>query len=185
MEVTIEITNYCPNNCSYCSTNAVDDENKALYLSVEDVTEFLLDLTITKRVQIDRINISGGEPLAHPRFFWIMARCRTHCDNLWVYTNAIPNLMYNANLIKEVGVEANVCLVPGERVYIPKTADKVHLLQLVPQGRAKDMTPANISVSSNLLPEKGETHGCSNCGHILLQADRKVVDSPCRKCYDK
>lgn len=132
---------------------------------------------------ITRINISGGEPLSHPQFYGIYCLCKSYTDNVWVYTNALDHIMYNTDIIKEVKVEANVCLVPGKDVYIPKNVDKVHLLQLIPQGRARGMIPANISVSSNLLPKDAGGHNCNNCGHILLQANRKVMDSPCKKCY--
>jgi len=133
---------------------------------------------------ITRINISGGEPLSHPFFITILQLCETYTPNVWVYTNALKQIMYNTDVVKEIRVEANVCLTPGKEVYIPKNADKVHLLQLIPQGRAKDMKPANIAVSSNLIPEKKAEHDCAHCGHVLLQANRKVVESPCKKCYE-
>jgi hypothetical protein len=77
-------------------------------------------------------------------------------------------------------VHANVCLVPGKHVYLPKKADKVHLLKLVPQGKAENMDAGNFSVSGNL---KG-CNACSDCEHILLQADGKVMEAPCKKDYN-
>jgi organic radical activating enzyme len=180
MEVTLEITDICPNNCEYCSTNA--KLAGYLRLTQAEVNLFLND--ITKNNEIDRINISGGEPLSHPQFYDIYCLCKSYTNNVWVYTNALNQIMYNTDVIKEIKVEANVCLVPGKEVYIPKNADKVHLLQLVPQGRAKDMKPANIKVSSNLLPKEQDAHDCAHCGHVLFQANRKVVESPCKKCYE-
>lgn len=73
-----------------------------------------------------------------------------------------------------------MCLVPGREVYIPKNANKVHLLQLVKQGRAQDMEPANLHASGNI--EKSVCD-CSECNHILLQANKKVVSAPCKKEY--
>jgi len=177
MEVTIEITDYCPNNCAYCSTNAGLDCNNEL--DVAEIVVFLDD--VCSKHPVNRINISGGEPLSHPDFYGILNICKSHTDNVWVYTNAITQIMYNTDIVEEIKVEANVCLMPGKKSYIPKRADKVHLLQLVPQGRAKNMKPANLKASGNIA---GSSCGsCADCKHILLQADRKVVAAPCKKDY--
>ena len=176
MEVTVEITDYCPNNCEYCSTNAGVDKNKML--STSEVEAFLID--VSKTNDINRINISGGEPLANPEFYSILQICKTFTDNVWIYTNAITQILYNTNIVKEVKVEANACLMPGREVYIPENANKVHLLQLVPQGRAKDMKPAKFHVSGNILGQ----HKCAECKHRLLQADGKIVKAPCEKEYN-
>jgi len=176
MEITLEITDYCPNNCNYCSTEAGKD--KTHRVTPASIDFFLVD-TEEKGNTIDRINISGGEPLAHPNFYEILIICKRFTDNVWVYTNAITQLLYNTTIIDEIKVEANVCLVPGESAYIPKNVDKVHLLQLVPQGKGKDMKPANFHVSGNIVGE----HKCAECNHKLLQADGKIMDAPCKKDY--
>lgn len=176
MEVTLEITDYCPNSCSYCSTNAGKDKShKTNYNQVE----IFLRETANKE-KIDRINISGGEPVSHPDFYPILQLCKTYTPNVWVYTNAITKIIYNTTIVEEIRVEANVCLVPGTEVYIPENADKVHLLQLVPQGRAKNMKPAKFHVSGNIIGE----HKCAECKHKLLQADGKIVSAPCKKEYN-
>ena len=172
MEITIEITKYCPNNCDYCSTNASLDGE---HLSFEKIRDFLMT-----QLKIDRINISGGEPLAHPDFYRILQLCYSYTDNVWVYTNAIKNIIYNTDIIKEINVHANVCLVPGREVYLPEKADKIHLLKLIPQGRAIGMNVGNFQVSGNL---KG-CNACANCKHLLLQADEKIMDAPCKKEYN-
>jgi len=177
MEVTIEITNYCPNNCDYCSTNAGPNCNNEL--GIPEIVEFLDGAC--RKYYVNRINISGGEPLAHPNFYDILNICKSHTDNVWVYTNAITQIMYNTDIIEEIKVEANVCLAPGKSSYIPSNVDKVHLLQLVSQGRAKNMKPANLKVSGNIT--KSECRSCADCKHILLQADRKVVAAPRKKNY--
>ncbi len=169
MEYTIEITTYCPNNCDYCSTMA---NTKGRGLNINIIKEFIN--TIPRG---SRINISGGEPLSHPYFWEILQSCYGITDDVWVYTNALRQIRYNANVIDEVIVEANVCLVPGQDIYIPEKADKVRLLQLVSTGRAKDMKPANIHVSGNIRD------GCQGCSHKVLQADGKIVDAPCKKDY--
>ena len=180
MEVTIEITDYCPNNCNYCSTNAGLDKSE--FLSRDAIKKFLEEVVQMDTGEIDRINISGGEPLAHHEFYDILNLCKAYTKNTWVYTNAITQIIYNADIVKEIEVEANVCLVPGRSVYIPKKADKIHLLQLVKQGRAKDMEPGKFHVSGNLSDGNG-CGSCKDCDHVLLQADGKIVQAPCKKEY--
>ena len=176
MEITIEITDYCPHECEYCSTLASRrGYNK---LTRQEINGFLNEFDYDN---ITRINISGGEPLSHPDFYSILCLCQAYTRNVWVYTNAIPQIMYNTDIVKELKVEANVCLTPGKEVYIPKDADKVHLLQLVKQGRAKDMEPANISASGNI--SKNECV-CEDCDHIVFQANHRVVGPPCKKEYE-
>jgi len=170
MEITIEITNKCNENCSYCSTNAGPGGK---HLPVKQIMTFLEAFEHTK---ITRINISGGEPLSHPQFYKILMVCYNITENVWIYSNLIRNLIYNTDVIKEVHIHANVCLVPGKSVYIPKGAQQVHLLQLVPQGRAKGMKPQNIKVSGNMGDK------CP-CNHKYLQSDGCVVDAPCKKQY--
>ena len=176
MEVTIEITDYCPNECDYCSTNAGPKRHNI-------VGRKEIDTFLNKASNITRINISGGEPLSHPDFYGILNLCKSYTDNVWVYTNALTQIIYNSDIVKEMKVEANVCLVPGREVYIPKNVDKVHLLQLVKQGRAKNMNPGEYHVSSNIEKISDCDYNCDTCQHVLLQADRKIVKAPCKKDY--
>jgi len=177
MELTIEITNYCENECDYCSSNA---SKSGKHLSYDEIEKF-----IHKNLEnvIHRINISGGEPLSHPDFYKILLLCKKHTRSVWVYTNALEKIIYNSDVIKEIEVESNVCLIPGKSVYIPRNVSKVHLLQLVRQGRAKDMEPGNYHVSSNITMSNDCDHNCDNCNHKLLQADGKIVEAPCKKDY--
>jgi len=136
--------------------------------------------TIIANLEPDiRINISGGEPLSHPDFWAILQLCKEKSRDVWVYTNALEQIRYNTDIVKEIDCQANVCLVPGEYAYIPKKASKVHLLQLIPQGRAINCQPANISVSGNLK----DCQDCEGCDHIVYQADGQVVGAPCKKRY--
>ena len=171
MEYTIEITSHCPNNCDYCSTMA-DEDGK--HLDIDAIEDFLMNIEPGSR-----INISGGEPLSHPQFWEILKMCKSITSDVWVYTNALKQIRYNANVLGEMTVEANVCLVPGQEVYIPEKADKVRLLQLVSTGRAKNMIPANIHVSGNIRD------GCKGCSHEVLQADGRIVPAPCKKNYER
>lgn len=173
LEVTIEITSYCPHYCNYCSTNAGP---KGKHLSYERILKFLESLE-----DIDRINISGGEPLSHPKFYDILNLCYKITNDVRVYTNAIKHIIFNSDIIKEITIEANVCIAPGHIVWIPEKADKIHLLKLVHQGRAKNIPEKEIVVSHNF--EMDCTHDCKKCLNILLQADGQVVSSPCKKKY--
>lgn len=176
MEFTIEITQYCENGCDYCSTNASENGYHLTFSAIEEFFD-------RHNKPVSRINISGGEPLAHPEFYRILQYCKQLTDNVWVYTNAIDKIIYNTDIIKEINVEANVCLVPGRNVYLPKNVSKTHLLQLIPQGAAKDMKPGKYHVSSNIVRQNDHGHDCSTCKHLLLQADGRVVDAPCKKGY--
>lgn len=173
-EYTLEITQFCPHRCEYCSTNANKEGKYLEYYVIEDfINEFHI-------LSSDRINISGGEPLTHPQFWNILQLCKSITKDVWVYTNAFDKIRYNTDVIPEVIVEANVCLVPGKYVYIPKNIDKVHILQLVSQGRAKNINPVDIHVSGNLKDKED----CKKCDHKILQANGKVVNGPCKKNYE-
>ena len=168
-EYTIEITQYCPYNCNYCSTNATEN---GLHIDIEIIKQFLYNYNSI--LVTDRINISGGEPLSHPKFYEILQLCKQLTPDVWIYTNALTKIRYNTSVIEEIQVEANVCLMPGEDVYIPKNAHKVHLLQFVPTGRGKDIKSIDVKLS-------GEN--CTECNHKVLQADGQIVNAPCKKDY--
>lgn len=106
MELTIEITNYCENECDYCSSNA---SKSGKYLSYDEIEKFIHE---NLKNVIHRINISGGEPLSHPDFYKILLLCKKYTRSVWVYTNAIEKIIYNSDVIKEIKVESNVCLIP-------------------------------------------------------------------------
>jgi hypothetical protein len=173
VEVTIEITQYCPFECPECSSNA---SSEGKHLPYDAITDFL-----GKQKDITRINISGGEPLAHPQFFDILKLCYSMCADVRVYTNALKHIMFNSRVIHGVKVEANVDIVPGLNAYIPtrEEASTVHLLKFIPQGRGRNIPNQDVVVSRNFY----DPSHCEECSHILLQADGKVVRAPCRKDY--
>ena len=174
-EITLEITQYCPNECPYCSTNASPDGQP---LNKNIILKFLEREDC--KGKIERINISGGEPLSHPDFYEILRVCYCYTKNVWVYTNALTQIIYNADIINEIKIEANVCIAHGKQVYIPKHVNKVHLLKLVQQGRGKKFEYQNISASGNFFHERN----CKDCNHITLQADGQITTSPCKKTYE-
>jgi len=173
MEVTIEITNKCPHMCLYCSSNATPNGK---HLDKDVIINFL------RRIDnIERINISGGEPLSHPNFYEILMYCYSITNNVWIYSNVIKQLIFNSDIVKEVKVESNVCIVQGKSIYIPKDVNRVHLLKLINQGRAKDYPKQKVTVSSNFIEDCNRE--CSQCEHVLLQADGQIVKAPCKKRY--
>ena len=183
IELTIEITQRCPEECDYCSSRSTRDSE--IMLTVEDVMEIIESIDRQVGMEsIGRINISGGEPLSHPDFLKIKHWCDVMAgrENVYVYTNAITKLIYNTSVIENgIEIHANVVLIPGRPANIPKRADVVHLLDLVKQGRAEDLDVPDLDyhVSRNLLEKE-----CSGCSHILVQADGKVRIAPCKKEYD-
>lgn len=172
-EYTLEITSYCPHECSYCSTNA---SLIGVPISVDQIEQFLKENEVK---QGDRINISGGEPVSHPKFWDILQLCKSITKDVWVYTNAMENIRYNTSVIHEITCEANVCIVPGETIYIPETAKRIHMLQLVPQGRAKELRPVPVKLSGNA----GDKEKCRTCNHLVLQANGYTAKAPCKKNY--
>ena len=178
-ELTIEITNYCPYSCPFCSSNA---SPKGEHLDFETIHSFIMEHVnklrndIKKPMFLDRINISGGEPLAHPDFYKILQLCKKSAYKVHVYTNEIEYLEYNTHVLKEVQVSGNVCIIPGKDVYIPKGIFQVKLLKFISQGRGKKIKNVRVTVSRNLKEE------CErNCGNLTLLANGEVVPAPCRK----
>lgn len=174
MEYTIEITQYCENGCWYCSTNA---SSEGKHLPLRDILEFLGTHHIGPT---DRINISGGEPLAHPDFYRILKECYNRTFNVWVYTNALNQIKYNAHVLpKGIKTEANICLCDGcfeDPITIPK-GTKMNLLKFVSTGRGSNIDPLDVHVSGNVNGH------CLGCEHVLLQADGETTEAPCKKHY--
>jgi len=161
-EVTIEITDYCPNECPYCSSNAGPDGKN--FLSIADIHNFL------KGNVYDRINISGGEPIAHLHFYDILQMCKAHVTPrtgfVAVYTNEFDCIMFNANIKSGVRVEANVPLLPN--------TDKVHVLKMVEQGL--EAKRPDIHYSCNWKKEE-----CKGCENKVLKPDGTIGNNPCTK----
>ena len=173
VEVTVEITQKCNEHCPWCSSNATQDGK---HLSIKKIKEFLQGI----QEEITRINVSGGEPLLHPKFSEIWWLCHEFCDNVVLYTNAIKKLIFNSHVLEEVLVEANVCLVPGYSVHVPIKCSRLHFLKFIPQGRGINITSIpEMTVSRNFY----DPEHCDSCDHVLLQANGIAVIAPCRKEY--
>lgn len=129
----------------------------------------------------DRINISGGEPLAHPDFYLILKACQSRTKNVWVYTNALEQIKYNARVLNNgINVEANICLSSKcfDNPIKVNEGTKINLLKFVPKGRGENLKEISIHVSGNMRDK------CP-CEHVLLQADGQIAKAPCQKNYTK
>ncbi len=167
-EITLEITQYCPHNCEYCSTKATKERKHLMDMDL--IIDFI------RKENPDIINISGGEPLSHPDFYSILKYCKEKIgeDNVWVYTNAIKNIRFNSDIIEDgITTHANTIIKEG-KINIPK-ADKVHFLELQKHGNAKknNMKKVDYEFSGDL---------CENCNHKVLQVNKKTT-KPCNKEY--
>lgn len=156
-ELTLELTNYCPHNCRYCSSNAVDNILEATFIDLEVVLKHL-------NGQYGRIILSGGEPLAHPNFYQILEWCKAHADDVVVYSNAITHLIYNQSVIDGVYLEANVTVLPE--------VDKIHILRRVKQGKEADRPEVHLS--------KNFSEDCA-CEHRIVRPNGEVGLQPCNK----
>lgn len=159
-ELTIEITNFCEHNCQYCSSNSYPTSKSRL--PIETIELFLFGK------MFDRINISGGEPLSHPNFYNILQLCKKHASDVAIYTNAITHLIYNAQVIDGVYLEANLTVLPE--------VDKVHLLRRVRQG--KEIDRPEVSLSRNFSED-------CDCDHHILRTDGKLYKTPCSKYQEE
>lgn len=158
-EITFELTDYCDNNCKYCSSDAKSHGREFSYLNIDKIRDYL------QGYHYKQIHLSGGEPLAHPEFYFILKWCKEHADDVIVHTNALTHICYNSNVIDGIYIETNLTLLPN--------VDKIHILKRVEQGREK--TRPEVKFSGNWQKE------CSKCGHVVIRADGKEVESPCKK----
>jgi len=157
-ELTIEITNYCPHRCLYCSSDITSDFQRALFLPYSTIETFL------RGKRYKHIIISGGEPLAHPNFYHILILCGGHTEDVVVYSNAIKHLIYNQSVIDGVYLEANITVLPE--------VDKVHILRRVKQGKEKNRPEVHLS--------RNFSEDCE-CNHRILRPDGKLYLTPCNK----
>ena len=159
-ELTIEITNYCPHGCAYCSSDTTASFSAGAFLQYDRIMEVLGDR------KYEHIIISGGEPLAHPDFYKILILCERHSDDVVVYSNAIKHLIYNQGVLDGVYLEANVTVLPE--------VDRVHILRRVKQGREKDRPEVHLSQNF---------HEDCTCEHRILRPDGVVGRTPCDKWH--
>ena len=159
MERTFELTNFCPHLCAYCSSNATADMATAIFLPFAEIKR-----QCCEEGPFDTIVLSGGEPLAHPDFYKILVLCQEHAKDVVVYSNAIRHLVYNANVLDGVYLEANLSVLPG--------LDRLHVLKRVEQGR--EAVRPEVVFSHNW-----KSKAC-DCTHVVVGPDG-VRGRPCKK----
>lgn len=158
-EITIELTNYCPHNCKYCSSMSTNKRYKALWIEPSIVIKIL------GNKQFEHIIISGGEPLAHPDFYDILEICKQHTKDVIVYSNAINHIAYNSSVIDGIYVEA--------KVTVNKFTNKIGILKRIEQG--KEAIRPEVTFSRNY------DDNCIDCNHIVIRPDGQMSSSPCNK----
>jgi len=163
-ERTYELTSYCPHTCPYCSSMATQDTEDATWLDFEVFQRDLDEQTEGGTVLMDRVTLSGGEPLAHPEFYKFLTTAQAHARDVVVYTNALKHIMFNPTVIDHVRVEANLTISPG--------VERVRILKRVEQGR--EATRPEVSLSRNWTEAR-------SCDHRVVRPDGTVVLGPCDK----
>ena len=83
-EITIEITQQCPNCCVHCSS--FSSPKKTNCLSIEKIIEVIDD---AKTLGCQTINLSGGEPYLHPGLKKIVEHIVKHGLQCFIYTSGI------------------------------------------------------------------------------------------------
>ena len=83
-EITIEITQQCPNRCVYCSS--LSCPNKTTCLTTEKILEVVEDAVA---LGCESISLSGGEPFLHPGLVQIVNHIAKHGVQCFVYTSGI------------------------------------------------------------------------------------------------
>ena len=159
-EITLEITDFCENNCKYCSSNATDSIENSTFMDVKTVIEIL------DGEYYDYIIISGGEPLSHPKFYEIFRICEKHANDVVVYSNLIKHIAYNAGVIDGIYVEAKITLL--------SSVQKLGILKRVEQGREKSRPEVTFSRNYDNLD-------CNICKNIIVKPDGTLRKSPCKK----
>ena len=157
-EITLELTDYCPFGCPYCSSNATQDWDEATWIRLDQVMLILIGR------HFDHIILSGGEPLAHPQFYPIFKLCEQHTGDVVVYSNLIRHRAYNANAIDGVYLEAALTVTP-------ETAH-VRILRRVEQGKERQRPQVTFSRNHD---------GECDCDHKVVKPDGSVVKAPCAK----
>ena len=162
-EITFELTDYCPHGCPYCSSSTTTNRGAAKFLPKESVFDVVGGMS-----RVDRIILSGGEPLAHPDFYTILTYCQNHADDVVVYSNAIRHIAYNANVLDRIRVKVNLTVFDN--------VERVHVLKGVEQGRARELAAPSIKMSSNWNDPACE----ATCTHVVVRPDGSQ-GKPCKK----
>lgn len=83
-EITIEVTQHCPNRCIYCSS--LSDATKTQYIDYDTICHIVDD---AKSLGARSVSLSGGEPLLHPDIVKIADYIHDQDLNCLLYTSGI------------------------------------------------------------------------------------------------
>lgn len=86
-EITIEITQQCPNRCVHCSS--LSSLSKTTCLSTEKIIEVIDDAVA---LGCQTINISGGEPFLHPGLKQIIDHVYKQGTKCYIYTSGVSSV---------------------------------------------------------------------------------------------
>jgi MoaA/NifB/PqqE/SkfB family radical SAM enzyme len=166
-EITFELTDFCEMDCKFCSSAAV--KNGAIFLELNEIKRILMyndreTAGIKKNETYDRINLSGGEPLAHSQFYDIYKLCEQYTNDVVVYSNLITHRRYNAHAIDGVYLEADITVTPE--------TDAIHVLKRVKQGREANRPEVSLS--------RNHEEDCS-CDHKVVRPWGSINSTPCNK----
>ena len=92
-ELLIEICKKCYLDCRFCSSNA--DEKTLYCLDFDQIKSIIND---TNKLNIDNIEISGGEPIVHPDFLKICEYLKANNKKILLYTSG--NIKNKENLVQ-------------------------------------------------------------------------------------
>lgn len=95
-EITIEITQKCPNRCIYCSSFSGPDMSEGL-----DYATVCRVINEAKSLGVKRINVSGGEPFLHPNIVEIVDQIYSIGLKAFIYSSGIYFADNNSTSIPE------------------------------------------------------------------------------------
>ena len=169
----IEVTDRCNLTCPTCYTESSPTHGR--HRTLEEI-EKMLDAIVASEGQPDVVQISGGEPTIHPRFFEIMDMAKAR---------PIRHLMLNTNGIRiahdEGFAEKLATYAPGFELYLQFDSLKPSVLEKM---RGKDLTETrkkaleklnrlNLSTTLVVTLQKGLNDG--EIGELLHYA----LQQPC------
>ena len=83
-ELTIELTQRCPNACLFCSSLASVDSD--VFLRAEDICSLCVE---AKALGLEEVSLSGGEPLCHPSLARIVDGLKRAGLSIALYTTGL------------------------------------------------------------------------------------------------
>ena len=103
--VLIEITNRCNLRCVHCFNYFERDDYSTLYMSLDNI-KYIIEKC--KLYSLNKIFLSGGEPLLHPDIIKVIELCGEYPDIFFTITT--NGLLLTQQLIIEIEKYTNVCV---------------------------------------------------------------------------